>query len=213
MTDENIQNLLGGFATGTLTDHERDLLFTAALKDQELFNALADEQVLRDLLDDPATRRRLLQSLQPAEPGLRDRLTAWMRSPAIWATAGVAVRRPGAHRLDPPCVPAAPAGVEMARAVPAPQPPAVHDAPKEERSARPAKLALKREAEAPAKMKVAVLEFDADPAQAKEAQAASESIEKKLDSSGYAVIDRKRIDEALQAGNLNNRQLDNSAAA
>jgi len=36
MTDENIQNLLGGFATGTLTDPERNLLFTAALKDPAL---------------------------------------------------------------------------------------------------------------------------------------------------------------------------------
>ena len=57
MTDEDIQNLLGGFATDTLTDRERELLFTASLSNQELFNALADDQALRELLSDPAARR------------------------------------------------------------------------------------------------------------------------------------------------------------
>ena len=66
------------------------------------------------------------------------------------------------------------------------------------------------------KMKVAVLDFDSPPAQAKEAdvgKAASDLVGKKLDSSGYAVIDRKQVDKALQAQNLNNRQLDPSTAA
>ena len=40
MKDEDIQNLLGGFATSTLTESERELLFGAALHNQELFNAL-----------------------------------------------------------------------------------------------------------------------------------------------------------------------------
>src|SRR5450755_1450716 len=88
MTDENIQNLLGGFATGALTDDERNLLFTAALKDQELFNALADEEVLREFLSDPTARRRLLQLLQPDAPGVFERITSWMRRPVSWAVAG-----------------------------------------------------------------------------------------------------------------------------
>ena len=75
MKDEDIQNLLGGFATDTLTDRERELLFTAALKNQELFDALADEQALRELLSDPASRRQLLQALEPEKPGI----FAWMR--------------------------------------------------------------------------------------------------------------------------------------
>ena len=65
MKDEDIQNLLGGFATDTLTDRERELLFTAALQNQELFDALANDQALRDLLSDPASRRQLLQALEP----------------------------------------------------------------------------------------------------------------------------------------------------
>ena len=53
MKDEDIQNLLGGFATDTLTDRERELLFTASLTNQELFNALADDQALREFLAIP----------------------------------------------------------------------------------------------------------------------------------------------------------------
>jgi hypothetical protein len=66
------------------------------------------------------------------------------------------------------------------------------------------------------KMKVAVLDFDSGPAQAKEADVgkrASDLVGKKLDSSGYAVIDRKQVDKALQAQNLTKRQLDPSTAA
>src|SRR5215471_99507 len=88
MKDEDIQNLLGGFAAGILTEQERELLYTAALKDQKLFDALASEQALRELLSDPASRRQLLQALEPAAPGGWDRFFGWMRGPAAWAAAG-----------------------------------------------------------------------------------------------------------------------------
>ena len=64
MTPDEIRKLLGGYATGTLTEEERNLLFSAALEDQELFNALADEEALRELLAEPATRQILLEELQ-----------------------------------------------------------------------------------------------------------------------------------------------------
>ena len=48
MSREDIQKLLGGYATGTLTPEEQQALFSAALEDQELFDALAREQSLRD---------------------------------------------------------------------------------------------------------------------------------------------------------------------
>src|SRR5258708_22383670 len=119
MKDEDIQNLLGGFATGTLTESERELLFGAALHNQELFNALADEEALREFLADPASRRRLLQALQqPPEPGFAQRLAGWMRRPAIWALSGsvmaalmvaVAIRpsRPPAMQIASSAAPAA----------------------------------------------------------------------------------------------------------
>src|SRR5689334_337805 len=83
MKDEDIQNLLGGFATDTLTDRERELLFTAALKNQELFDALANDQALRELLSDPVSRRQLLQALEPEQRGM----FAWLRRPLVWGVA------------------------------------------------------------------------------------------------------------------------------
>jgi len=61
---DDVRKLLGGYATGTLTDEERNLLFSAALEHQELFDALADEEALRELLAEPATRQTLLEQLQ-----------------------------------------------------------------------------------------------------------------------------------------------------
>ena len=66
MPEKDLEKLLGGYATGTLTEEERKALFEAALHDQGLFNALADEQALKELLDDPVSRRRLLDMLEKA---------------------------------------------------------------------------------------------------------------------------------------------------
>jgi hypothetical protein len=64
MTRDDLLKLLGGYATGTLTVEERDLLFAAALEDQELFDALADEQALKEMLDDPECRARLIAATE-----------------------------------------------------------------------------------------------------------------------------------------------------
>jgi len=61
---EDIRKLLGGYATGTLTAEERELLFSAALEDQTLFDALANEEPLRELLAEPRTRQELLDELR-----------------------------------------------------------------------------------------------------------------------------------------------------
>ena len=86
MIPDDIQKLLGGYATGTLTESERKLLFEAALQDQQLFDAMADEESLRQLLEDEGARAAVLGALQP-----RPRASwwqAWSRRPAAWATAG-----------------------------------------------------------------------------------------------------------------------------
>jgi hypothetical protein len=67
MADLDYEKLLGGYATGTLTDAERQVLFEAALQDQRLFNALADDEALKALLDDPVSRQRLIQALEAAD--------------------------------------------------------------------------------------------------------------------------------------------------
>jgi hypothetical protein len=91
MSRDDIRKLLGGYATGTLTPEEQEALFTAALEDQELFDALAREQSLRDLLRDPAARGQLLSALDSRAPRWYERLADWRFGVAAVAMAGVAV--------------------------------------------------------------------------------------------------------------------------
>jgi len=91
MSEHDLEKLLGGFAADTLTAEERTLLYTAALQDQQLFNALADEQALKELLANPDVRHRLLQSLQKTSTsGAGGSLSwlDWFRRPAGLALAG-----------------------------------------------------------------------------------------------------------------------------
>jgi hypothetical protein len=66
VTQEEIRKLLGGYAANTLTESERTSLYEAALEDQDLFNALHNEDQLRELLADPVTREQVRQALEPA---------------------------------------------------------------------------------------------------------------------------------------------------
>ena len=91
MSEHDLEKLLGGFAADTLTSEEKQRLYSAALRDQHLFNALADEQALKELLADPAVRRRLLESLQKtSKPSAGGRLSwlDWFKRPAGLAWAG-----------------------------------------------------------------------------------------------------------------------------
>ena len=104
MNREEIQKLLGGYATDTLTAEEQQALFAAALEDQELFDALGREQSLRDLLRDPAARAHLLAALDaPATTPWFRRwwmpLSAAAVAVALASVAIVAVRR------QPPAAP------------------------------------------------------------------------------------------------------------
>ena len=90
MSREDIQKLLGGYATDTLSEAERRALFEAALDDQELFDALAKEEPLRDVLRDRAARLRLMEALGPAREPVAGRGWGWLRRPAVLAIAGAA---------------------------------------------------------------------------------------------------------------------------
>jgi hypothetical protein len=81
VTREEARKLLSGYATGSLTELEQQLLFDAALDDQELFDELAEEQAVRELVELPGAKRRLLLALGP----VRKQAVWWP-----WAT-GVAV--------------------------------------------------------------------------------------------------------------------------
>jgi hypothetical protein len=126
MNPGDIRKLLGGYAAGTLTEEERRALFEAALTDQDLFDELAREQALKELLEDPGARRQLLAALEE-KPGLLERFRAWRSRPVAWVAAGslavgallvvVVVRRTEAPtelkpvltaKLEAPSVPATP---------------------------------------------------------------------------------------------------------
>jgi len=89
MTHDEIRKLLGGYATNTLTETERRALMEAAVDDQELFNALQDEEALRELLADPASREQVYQALQQ-KPAARWR-GGWVWGGALAAAVAAAL--------------------------------------------------------------------------------------------------------------------------
>lgn len=91
MAEHEFEKLLGGFAADTLTAEEKQQLYLAALGNQDLFNALADEQALKELLADPIVRRRLLQALQSSQAENSNGSASWFgwfQRPAGLAWAG-----------------------------------------------------------------------------------------------------------------------------
>ena len=91
MPEHELEKILGGFAADTLTPDEKQTLYAAALQDQQLFNALADEQALKELLTDPDVRRRLLASLEQksaSDAGGALSWLDWFRRPTGLAIAG-----------------------------------------------------------------------------------------------------------------------------
>jgi Domain of unknown function (DUF4384) len=95
MTQEEIRKLLGGYATDALSADQRRMLFEAALEDQELFNALQNEDALRELLADPVSRaqvRTALESSKNTRPGFAWRRWLWgVALPAVVAVIVIAL--------------------------------------------------------------------------------------------------------------------------
>jgi hypothetical protein len=163
MNRPDIEKLLGGYATGSLSPEEEQTLFAAALEDQDLFDALMAEQPLRDLLREPTARARLLAALA-------DRPAPWYRRfsrPLIAVAALLLIAAPVAiwrvSRRPPPAVLTAqmdtsPKGlprVEL-RAVP---PPPTTSLPAEPRRAAPP--ARRQRAAEPATEPIAAPKLDA----------------------------------------------------
>ncbi|MCE1204701.1 MAG: hypothetical protein LWW79_08860 [Holophagaceae bacterium] len=89
MTRIDAEKLLGGHATGTLTEVERAALFAAALDHQEVFDALMDEEALRELLADPAAKAQLLAALAPVAAPMV--VPLWRRTGVLGAGASLLV--------------------------------------------------------------------------------------------------------------------------
>jgi hypothetical protein len=142
MTQEEIRQLLGGYATNALSADERRILFEAALEDQDLFNALQNEDALKELLDDPVLRDQVRRAL--VIPAKHSRYTefSWRRwalgvliPAAVAVIAIVVMNRANAPKLismsQPVASPALPPGAsrkaapnEVASKLPAAPPPA-----------------------------------------------------------------------------------------
>jgi hypothetical protein len=81
MNRKDVEKLIGGYATGSLTAQEQAVLLEQALEDQHLFNALMEEQALKDLLDSPGVRQTLVEVLESPR-------RIWFQRPLVWAMAG-----------------------------------------------------------------------------------------------------------------------------
>lgn len=68
MNREDIDRLLALYAADALTDAERKELFAAALQDQALFDQLAEEDSIRELVAMPGAKARLIASLEEEAP-------------------------------------------------------------------------------------------------------------------------------------------------
>lgn len=90
MAQDELDHLLDAFAADRLTPEERRQLHGAAMRDQRLLCALADEQALREVLRDPVLRARLLLELQTAGGAWRN-ATRWWRQPWMWIAVGSAL--------------------------------------------------------------------------------------------------------------------------
>lgn len=118
MKHAEAEKLLGGYATGTLTETERRTLFEAALEHQDLFDALADEEALRELLADPAARAHLLSALAPGAP---PKVVPFYRHPGLIGAAAslIVAATAGLAYLRSPGTPLPAARQETAKSAPA----------------------------------------------------------------------------------------------
>lgn len=102
MDDRTRERLLARFAAGTLDESEKRSLFESALHDQDLFDELAEEDMLRDLLEPKEAREAALERLRGAAARSRTprRLAGVLALAAALAAVAVGVRLFSSRELD-----------------------------------------------------------------------------------------------------------------
>jgi hypothetical protein len=136
---KEVEKLIGGYATGTLTDSERNALFAEALNNQALFDALADEEALRELLEDPVARRQLLATLEQKPATLLERFTSWISQPLTMGLAAGVAAAGLAVVIVPRIMEKQPEQVAMTRPASTPSDPgASQPIPEQDKSSAPA---------------------------------------------------------------------------
>ncbi len=199
MKPEEIRKLVGGYATGTLTEEERRILFEAALQDQDLYTELADEEPLRVYLQDASFRQELALALEPKPrhwfktPAFRIPALGLAASAAAGLLVFVTVRRPA---------PPKPQSVEMAKVQPQAATP---------RQTVPASLAKPRAA---SPKRLAVIDFSSGKSAPELGKSVSNLVNDRLASSGvYAVVERDQVKKATKQQEASTGKLDSAAAA
>ncbi len=85
--DDEIEALLSAYAAGTLTPDEKKRLFEKSLGNQQLFDALADEEAMRAALAMPLVKESLIELLDETDREHREiHLLGAAQSPAPLAT-------------------------------------------------------------------------------------------------------------------------------
>jgi hypothetical protein len=85
MPSDDIRDLIGRYATGSLSEEEKSRLFAAALDDQELFDELTAESQIKELISEPGVHDRLRVALTPQKDPQKKPVTGW-----IWGVAATA---------------------------------------------------------------------------------------------------------------------------
>jgi hypothetical protein len=142
MANDDIKDLIGRYATGALTAEEQKRLFHAALDDQDLFNEIAQEQDIKQLIAEPGARGRLIHALAPPP-----RKTAWIFGVAATAALTVVI---ALVLLRPK---PAPSTVAIVKNPPVAAETAAPSAPPGEAATAPKSLAASQPAPAPLKRK------------------------------------------------------------
>ncbi len=197
MANDEINDLIGRYATGSLTAEEQRRLYDAALDDQDLFDQLAHEEHVKQLLAEPGARDRLIHALAPPR-----RKTGWIfgvaATAALTVVIGVFLMRPTAPKPAEVAVakPSAAVAIESAPqkaeapapAIQAPKPP-TGSTTVAQPSGAPEASKRKIAAEEPAR--------DALRDSRKDVSAEAVAAEKKADES--RVLDRKEKDQVAAA--------------
>jgi hypothetical protein len=90
VTRDDIRRLMGAYATGSLTDAERKALFEAALDDQDLFDELAREQAVKEVIAEPGVRDRLIAGLPRVDSQPVATAGGW-KKPLAWGLSAAFV--------------------------------------------------------------------------------------------------------------------------
>ena len=183
MANDEINDLIGRYATGSLTAEEQRRLYDAALDDQDLFDQLAHEEHVKQLLAEPGARDRLIHALQPPR-----RKTGWIFGVAATAALTVVI---GVFLMRPP----APKPTEVAVAKPSAAV-AIESAPQKAEAPVPATSAPK-----PLTGSTTVAQPSGAPEASKQKIAAEEPARDALrdsrkDVSAEAVAAEKKADES-----------------